>query len=113
MTAPVDPVEALAQELLRACPKVHKRFAPEKSAQSCWATQRGEDEGRCHEDEFPDHWESDRRVTEAIPSLARAALVHARGLVPGTRHWEYYRSDWSNGWNACRAETLRRLGGDP
>lgn len=42
-------------------------------------------------------------------ALARAALAHARELVP-----EGYPpfGEFTAGWNACRAETLRRLGGE-
>jgi len=46
--------------------------------------------------------------------LARAALAHARGLVPGRLESQIDEgpSASTRAWNACRAETLRRLGGE-
>jgi len=45
--------------------------------------------------------------------LARAALAHARELVPEAQEYRRVADPVRvDGWNACRAETLRRLGGE-
>ena len=41
------------------------------------------------------------------------ALAHARGLVPEPQQYRRVADPIHvDGWNACRAETLRRLGGE-
>ena len=100
VTTPVDPVEALAKVL-----------SDLRLSRVCDCGQAGSSLHRGYCNSF---------------ALARAALAHARGLVPGERHEGVRRAShgqWPTpddvdrimhdiGWNACRAETLRRLGGD-
>ena len=87
MTAPVDPVKALA-----------RTFGNLHLGAICDCHQAGTKphEGRCN-----------------VFILARAALAHARELVPEPQQYRRVADPIHvDGWNACRAETLRRLGGE-
>ena len=70
--------EETLELLLRAFPKVHTRQSYESSARTCWATERGGEEGRCHEDEWPDHWTHDQRANEGLSLVADALLRDVR-----------------------------------
>ena len=84
-----DPVEALAKELKRHLP-VYEHH------------QDGGGMGHCLCFGSPD-----------CTALARAALARARGLVPEMQKYRRVADPIRvDGWNACRAETLRRLGGE-
>ena len=70
--------EETLELLLRAFPKVHTRQSYESSARTCWATERGGEEGRCHEDEWPDHWTHDQRANEGLSLVADVLLRDVR-----------------------------------
>ena len=89
MTAPVDPVGALARLLIDTSDQFHREM-------SAW-----------------------REGGEIINwgnvwlAMARAALARARALVPEPQQYRRVADPTHvDGWNACRAETLRRLGGE-
>ena len=89
MTALVDPVEALARLLSDTSDQFHHEMNARRA--------RGEII------DWGDVW----------PAMARAALAHARGLVPELQQYRRVADPVRvDGWNACRAETLRRLGGE-
>ena len=87
VTAPVDPVEALARVVFEAGER-----AKYPGDESRW-----------------DDWK-DGQDGDTARAQARAALAHARGLVPPESMSIEVR--YREAWNNCRAETLRRLGGE-
>src|SRR3990167_11266193 len=89
VTAPVDPVEALARVVFEAGER-----AKYPGDESRW-----------------DDWK-DGQDGDTARAQARAALAHARGLVPEVNTDWHEHEAYLRGWSACRAETLRRLGGD-
>ena len=96
MTAPVDPVEALAKVLYEASYRCRAEFMAlvyHETVTVAWENEAPQDKNE---------WRA----------AARAALAPARELVPAEIPVKSpgYKGAW--GWNACRAETLRRLGGD-
>ena len=96
--APADRVEALAKVLYEAFYRCRAEFmisAYHETVTVNWNNEAPQDK---------DEWRA----------VARAALAHARGLVPELQQYRRVADPVRvDGWNACRAETLRRLGGDP
>ena len=87
MTTPVDPVEALAKVLFETRQRVE--YPGNESRWGDWKDGQDGDTARAQ---------------------ARVVLAHARGLVPPESMSIEVR--YREAWNNCRAETLRRLGGE-
>ena len=97
MTAPVDRVEVLAWVLYEALYRCRTEFMASvyhESVAGDWENEAPQDQ---------DEWRA----------VARAALAHALELVPEVNTDWHAHEAYLRGWSACRAETLRRLGGDP